>query len=59
MFAAAYLPPLWFHIMDKRLIEVTGGDLSKINILPERRAELIRKYGLHEHQETVELDQAA
>jgi len=59
MFAAAYIPPLWFSIMNKRLVEVTGGDLSKINILPKKRAQLTEKYNLHEPQETVELNQAA
>lgn len=46
MFLAAYIPPLWYRIMDKRLIEAVGGDVSRINFLPAKRDRLIRRYGL-------------
>ena len=46
MFAVAYIPWLWFKIMDKRLLDVVGGDIAKINMLPERREYLINKYQL-------------
>lgn len=46
MFPLAYVPWLWFKVMDKRLLEVTDGDLSKINMLPEKREALIKKYNL-------------
>jgi len=44
MYGIAYLPWLWFKVMDKRLLEVTHGDFNSINILPEKRQELLKKY---------------
>jgi len=49
MFLAAYLPPVWFAIMDPLVIKATGGDVDRINFLPAKRARLIRQFGLHEH----------
>lgn len=46
MYPVAYVPWLWFKVMDKRLIDVTGGDTSRMNILPSKREQLIRKYNL-------------
>lgn len=48
MFLLAYLPPLWFRVMNPRLIAAVGGDVSCINIEPARRRQLIRDYGLQE-----------
>ena len=44
MYGLAYLPWLWFKVMDKRLLAVTGGELSKINMLESKRQQLIEKY---------------
>jgi alkane 1-monooxygenase len=44
MFLVAYVPPLWFHIMDRRLIQTVGGDASKINFHPAKRSELLKRY---------------
>jgi len=40
MFPLAYVPPLWFRVMDPRLLALPGidGDLSKVNL--DRRARL-------------------
>jgi alkane 1-monooxygenase len=46
MFPLAYVPWLWFKVMDKRLLDVTDRDLSRINILPAKRDALIKKYKL-------------
>ncbi len=46
MYVVAYLPWLWFKVMDKRLLKVTDGELAKINILPQKREKLITKYQL-------------
>jgi alkane 1-monooxygenase len=46
MFIAAYIPPLWFHVMNPRLIAAVGGDVERINFLPAKRQQLIRHYGL-------------
>jgi alkane 1-monooxygenase len=44
MIVAAYFPPLWYRIMNKRVIQHYGGDLGKANILPSARADLFRRY---------------
>jgi alkane 1-monooxygenase len=43
----AYVPRLWFHVMDKRLLALphVQGDLDKVNIDPAARGALVRKYG--------------
>ena len=46
MFVVAYIPPLWYRVMDRRLIEAVGGDASRINFQPGQRERLMRKYGL-------------
>jgi len=46
MYPIAYIPWLWFKIMNKRLVEVTEADITKINILPKKREQLIAKYKL-------------
>jgi alkane 1-monooxygenase len=48
MFIAAYIPPLWFLIMNPRLLKAVGGDVSRINFLPAKRQQLIRQYDLQE-----------
>ncbi len=37
MFLLAYFPPLWFKVMDKRVLEWAGGELDRTNILPSKR----------------------
>jgi alkane 1-monooxygenase len=47
MFPLAYLPPLWFRVMDKRLLALPQiqGDLSKVNVDPRIRPALEARYG--------------
>lgn len=47
MYVLAYIPWLWYKVMDKRLLELPhiNGDLSKVNIDPDRREEILRRYG--------------
>jgi alkane 1-monooxygenase len=47
MFPLAYVPPLWFKVMDQRLLALPqiAGDLSRVNIDPRRREALIARYG--------------
>lgn len=44
MFPLAYVPALWFRVMDPRLLALphVRGDLSRINVDPKRRAALLR-----------------
>ena len=44
MLLLAYMPPLWRWVMDKRVVAHYGGDVSKANIQPSKRAKLLRKY---------------
>jgi len=46
VFLVAYLPPLWFYLMDRRLIRAVGGDPSRIHFQPGRREALLRRYDL-------------
>ena len=46
MFPVAYIPPLWFALMDRRLIRAVGGDAAKINFAPGQRERLMKRYGL-------------
>ena len=47
MYVLAYIPPLWFRVMDPRLLGLphVRGDLDKINIDPKARAAITRKWG--------------
>lgn len=49
MFVLAWVPPLWFHVMDKRLMGLphVDGDLRRINIDPRAVATLTRRWGDH------------
>ncbi len=46
MFLLALFPPLWYRVMDRRLLALPHiqGDFSKINVLPARRAALEARY---------------
>ncbi|MBQ0752607.1 MAG: alkane 1-monooxygenase [Gammaproteobacteria bacterium] len=47
MFLVAYIPWLWYRIMDKRLLALPHiqGDLSKVNIDPAKRDSIVARYG--------------
>lgn len=47
MFPLAYVPPLWFRVMDPRLLALpqVQGDLDRVNVCPRRRAALQARYG--------------
>ncbi|MBL8314940.1 MAG: alkane 1-monooxygenase [Rubrivivax sp.] len=47
MFPLAYVPWAWFRVMDKRLLALpqVRGDLSRVNLDPQRREELWARYG--------------
>jgi alkane 1-monooxygenase len=42
MFLLAYLPPLWFRVMDRRALEAVGGDPARLNLDPRRGAAALR-----------------
>ena len=49
MYIFAYLPPLWFKVMDPRLLDAVGRDPGRINFDPAREAALKKQYRL-EHE---------
>lgn len=42
MFLIAYLPPLWFRIMDRRAYEAMGGERERLNLDPKRGEAALR-----------------
>lgn len=46
-YLVAYIPWLWYRVMDKRLLALPhiNGDLSKVNIDPEKRELIYKRYG--------------
>ncbi|MEE9347911.1 MAG: alkane 1-monooxygenase [Robiginitomaculum sp.] len=44
-YSLAAIPPLWYKIMDKKVMGWAGGDLSKVNVDPKSLARLTHKYG--------------
>jgi alkane 1-monooxygenase len=47
MFPLAWLPPLWFKVMDERLLALphVQGDLKRVNICPREQARIQAQYG--------------
>ncbi len=47
MFPLAYMPPLWFRVMDPRLLALphVQGKLARVNIDPRSRARIDARYG--------------
>jgi len=47
MFPLAYVPALWFKVMNPRLLGLphVQGDLSRVNIDPRHRDEIVARYG--------------
>jgi alkane 1-monooxygenase len=41
----AYVPALWFRVMDPRVVAHYRGDLRRANLQPQRREALLRRYG--------------
>ncbi len=45
MITLAYVTPLWRRIMDRRVLEHYGGDVTRANILPSKRTRILARYG--------------
>ncbi|BBY07510.1 alkane 1-monooxygenase [Mycobacterium noviomagense] len=45
MIALTYVPPLWRKVMDHRVLAHYGGDITRVNVHPRRRQELLARYG--------------
>ena len=59
MLLPAYIPAVWFKMMDKRVAEHYKGDLNKANILPAKRQALMKKYGVVDNNATVAVPEQA
>lgn len=46
MFFLAYIPPLWFKVMDPLLIKTLNSDVNRINFLPSAKQRLMHKFAL-------------
>jgi alkane 1-monooxygenase len=46
MFLIAFIPPLWYRIMDPKVLAHADKDISRINMDPARSEELQERYGL-------------
>ncbi len=58
MYLLAYVPPLWFHVVDKRLMALphVNGDLDKVNIDPKARPAIFLKWGRDKMEEPTLTD---
>ena len=45
MILVAYLPWLWFRVMDPKVVAHYQGDMSRANIKPSIREQVIARYG--------------
>lgn len=45
MIVLATIPPLWRRVMDHRLLEHYGEDVTRTNIQPSKRAKVLKRYG--------------
>jgi alkane 1-monooxygenase len=44
MFLLAYVPPLFFRVMDPRLVAAVQGDATRVNIAPAKREALLARW---------------
>ncbi|BDN81233.1 MULTISPECIES: alkane 1-monooxygenase [Mycobacterium] len=45
MISLTYFPPLWRKVMDHRVLEHYGGDITKVNLHPRVRDKMLARYG--------------
>jgi alkane 1-monooxygenase len=46
MIVLAAVPPLWRRVMDRRVLDWYGGDVTRANLHPRRRRHLLARYGV-------------
>lgn len=44
-YSLAAIPPLWYKVMDKKVMDWADGDITKVNVAPHARKRLYKKYG--------------
>ena len=45
MLGLAYFPPLWRRVMDRRVLALYDGDVTRANIHPPKREKVLARYG--------------
>ena len=45
MIGLAYVPPVWRRVMDHRVLDLYGGDVTLANIHPPKRERILARYG--------------
>jgi len=45
MIVLAVVPPVWRRVMDRRLLDHYGGDVTRANIQPRARRRVLKRYG--------------
>jgi alkane 1-monooxygenase len=45
MILLALIPPLWYRVMDRRLLAHYGGDVARANLHPPARDRVLTRYG--------------
>src|SRR5207237_10578073 len=45
MILLALVPPLWYRVMDRRLLIHYGGEVNRANLHPRARGRLLARYG--------------
>ncbi len=45
MIVLALVPPIWRRVMDRRLLDHYGGDVTRANIQPRARKRVLKRYG--------------
>ncbi|MET3961851.1 alkane 1-monooxygenase [Marmoricola sp. OAE513] len=56
MIVLSLFPPLYRRVMDPRVLAHYNGDLTLANIQPSKRAKILAKYGLTEHEHELGAD---
>jgi alkane 1-monooxygenase len=45
MIALTYVPAVWRKVMDHRVLEHYGGDITRVNMHPRMRDKMLARYG--------------
>jgi len=54
MIVLAAVPPVWRRVMDPRVLAHVDGDLTRVNVSPRKRADVLERYGAPSSLEPVE-----
>jgi alkane 1-monooxygenase len=46
MISLTYFPPLWRKVMDHRVLAHYGGDITRVNVHPRRRQQVLARHGV-------------